>query len=78
MWGLLAELRRLVGEEVATRGPAKKPVNRYFQQCMKRKKDDEYCARVAWSIYCAHKNPGYKGCTKYGKKWGKPYSAPVD
>lgn len=54
-------------------------VERYYQECMKKQpgKGKEYCARVAWSIFCAHKKPDYPGCTKFGKKWGKPYSKPL-
>jgi hypothetical protein len=54
-----------------------KPVTRYYEKCMKKKKQESYCARVAWSIYCAYKNPGYEGCTEYGRRWGAPYSSPI-
>lgn len=44
-------------------------VERYYDDCRKKypEKGEEYCARVAWQIYCTHKNPDYPGCTKYGK-----------
>src|SRR3990172_6760215 len=70
-----------IGEEeygVHMRGP--KRLNKYYEKCMDQygeTKGKEYCARVAFSIYCANVNPSYKGCTKFGKKWGKPYSAPI-
>lgn len=63
-------------QRFAISGPKK--VKKYYEECMKSKKHDkEYCARVAWSIYCSNVNPDYEGCTMYGKKWGRPYSAPV-
>lgn len=56
------------------------PVDRYYKDCLKdppkNAKGDkkEYCARVAWSIYCQEKNPSYSGCTEYGKtKKSRPY-----
>lgn len=56
-----------------------KPVNKYYQKCRDNYPDKpkEYCARVAWNIYCAYKNPNHPGCTEYGKDWGKPYSSPA-
>lgn len=54
------------------------PVNRYYRACRdKGGNAKEYCARVAWSIYCSRKNPGHPGCTRYGKNWGRPYSTPL-
>jgi hypothetical protein len=52
-------------------------LDRYVGTCMKRYRDPGYCWRVAWSIMCSHVNPNYPGCTKYGKRWGKPYSKPI-
>lgn len=74
--GLVDELRYLLDEEIKG---APSPVNRYYRKCRDKQGDrgKEYCARVAWSIYCAHKNPEHGGCTKYGKKWGRPYSGPI-
>lgn len=54
-----------------------KRLDKYYTPCMKRYKNKEYCARVSWSIYCSHVDPKYPGCTRYGKKWGKPYSKPL-
>lgn len=51
-----------------------KRLHKYVDPCMKRYGNPAYCWRVAWSIYCSHVNPKYPGCTKYGKRWGKPYS----
>ena len=65
---LINEARRAIGLPVnEVEGPA--DVSRYYDDCKKKNpdKDDEYCARVAWQIYCMHKNPDYPGCTKYGK-----------
>lgn len=60
------------------RGP--KALGKYYKQCRNRYKGTdapEYCAKVSWSIYCSRVNPEYKGCTKYGKKFGPPYSGPL-
>jgi len=54
---------------------AEKPadVERYYKDCMKKPpstakgREKEYCSRVAWQIYCEHKNPGHPGCTEYGR-----------
>jgi len=51
-----------------------KRLHKYVDPCMKRYRNPAYCWRVAWSIYCSRIDPKYPGCTKYGKKWGKPYS----
>lgn len=57
--------------------PAGPPeLGKYYSKCRERYDDKEYCARVAWNIYCSHVNPGYEGCTQFGKKWGPPYSGP--
>lgn len=51
-------------------------VNRYYKDCRKSspEKGKEYCARVAWQIYCQN-NPGYEGCTAAGK--GPALSGPI-
>jgi len=36
----------------------------YVDPCMKHYGDPGYCWRVAWSIYCSHVNPSYRGCNK--------------
>jgi len=54
-----------------------KGVQKYYDNCMDRYHDQEYCARVAWNIYCSHVNPGHEGCTEFGKTWGPPYSKPL-
>ncbi len=72
---LVEELKELLEYKKHVAGP--KRVSKYYEPCMKRRNDKEYCARVSWSIYCSNVNPEHKGCTKFGKKWGRPYSAPV-
>jgi hypothetical protein len=74
---LTQQLRALTESPPAKTKESKARVKKYYDKCMKRKDDAEYCARVAWSIYCAHVNPKYKGCTGYGKRWGRPYSEPI-
>lgn len=54
---------------------AEKPadVERYYKKCKDnppataKGRVEEYCARVAWQIYCQNKNPSHPGCTEYGK-----------
>ena len=55
----------------------KKHLGRYYDKCRERYGDKEYCSRVAWQIYCKYKNPGYAGCTAFGRESGPPYSAPL-
>jgi len=64
------------------RRQAAKPaaVERYYKDCMKdppknaKGRKEEYCARIAWEVYCSEKNPSYPGCTEYGKtKKSRPY-----
>lgn len=64
-------------EEHVRGAPAK--VNELYERIKKKSpgKDKSYYARTAWDVYCQHVNPDYEGCTKYGKKRGKPYSAPI-
>ena len=54
-------------------------VNRYYADCRKKQpaKSKEYCARVAWQVFCSHKDPDYPGCTQFGKTRGPPYSGPL-
>lgn len=59
----------------ATDPRVEKRVAKYYDECMKSNKGrTEYCASVAWSIFCSHVNTqegyNYDGCTKAGKKWG--------
>jgi hypothetical protein len=54
-----------------------KRLHKYVDPCMKKYNNPGYCWRVAWNIYCSNVNPRYPGCTKYGKRWGKPYSRPL-
>lgn len=48
-------------------------VEKYYKDCMKnppstaKGREESYCARVAWQIFCKHKDPSYPGCTEYGK-----------
>lgn len=48
-------------------------VKRYYDECLKKPpatakgREKEYCKRVAWQIFCSHKDPSYPGCTEYGK-----------
>ena len=81
MQHLIDEARRAIGQDVLPEGMknAPKDVDRYYKDCRKKQKgkSKEYCARVAWQIYCMHKNPDYKGCTKFGKTKGPPYSKPI-
>jgi hypothetical protein len=62
---LIQEARGVTG--IQEEKPA--DVERYYKDCRKKSpnKGKEYCARVAWQIYCTNKNPDYPGCTKYGK-----------
>lgn len=55
--------------------PAK--VNQLYERIKKKQPDqsDEYCARVAWQVYCSHVNPDYKGCTPAGK--GPELAGPI-
>lgn len=55
------------------RGPVK--LNKYYTKCMKRYSNKEYCSRVSWEVYCQHVNPKHKGCSKYTKEIGRPYSS---
>lgn len=56
---------------------AKKPadVERYYKNCMESKtgkaKGAGYCAAVAWSIYCKHKNPSSPHCKQKEYLTGK-------
>lgn len=65
------ELRKLsfkVGQdELQAPDPnVKKEVNKYYKECRADGGGMEYCARVAWQIYCEN-NPDYEGCTEYGR-----------
>jgi len=62
----MMEIKASVTAKKHMAGP--KALDKYYEKCMsKGDKSKEYCARVAWSIYCQHVNPSYEGCTKYGK-----------
>jgi hypothetical protein len=73
---------RIVSRMPRQQREAEKPaaVERYYKDCLKdppktaKGRKEEYCARVAWQIYCSEDNPSYSGCTEYGKtKKSKPY-----
>jgi len=74
---LINEARKAMCEDFGLCGEATKvhikgapdDVNRYYEKCRKDQPDksEEYCARVAWQIYCTNKNPDDPSCTKYGK-----------
>jgi hypothetical protein len=66
---------RLPNVQSKISGP--KEVNKYYKNCMERYDEEAYCARVAWSIFCAHVDSDHPSCTKFGKEWGKPYISPV-
>jgi hypothetical protein len=66
-----------LGRVKSRRRKPTKRLHKYVDPCMKRYGNKEYCWRVAWNIYCSHVDPKYPGCTKYGRKWGKPYSRPL-
>ena len=75
-----AEILAVVDEHLSERvgavsGPAR--VNKYYDKCMKDYNNKEYCARVAWNIYCSYVNPNHEGCTEAGKTWGPPYPTPL-
>jgi hypothetical protein len=58
------------GEAKHLEGPA--PLDKYYEECMKSGyKDKTKCAKLAWSIYCTHVNPGFEGCTSKGKDLNK-------
>jgi len=54
-------------------------LDKYYLACKARRGESpeakEYCARIAWQIFCSHIAPGYSGCTDFGK--GKSYSGPL-
>ena len=73
---------RIVSRMPRQERQAKMPaaVDKHYKACLKdppkNAKGDkkEYCARIAWSIYCQNDNPSYSGCTEYGKtKKSRPY-----
>jgi hypothetical protein len=49
---------------------APREIDKYYESCFKRYKNKEYCARVAWAIYCQHVNPQWSGCGASEKKSG--------
>ncbi len=58
------------GKAMHMRGP--KALDKYYTPCMTRYRNKEYCARVAWKIYCSHVNPKYPGCSRR-----RGYSGPL-
>ena len=42
----------------------KKTINRYYDECREKQpgKSKEYCARVAWTRFCQHKDPDHPSC----------------
>jgi hypothetical protein len=65
---LIESGRRALNQKTEAIEGAPADVNRYYKDCRKSspEKGKEYCARVAWQIYCQN-NPGYEGCTEAGK-----------
>jgi len=66
------ELRKLsfkiAQDEIQAPDPkVKKEVNKYYKECRADGGSQEYCARVAWQIYCENVNPDYEGCTEFGE-----------
>lgn len=62
-----------MGKRRIRQGEKPADVERYYKECKKnppstaKGRVEEYCARVAWQIYCSHKNPNHPGCTEYGR-----------
>ena len=75
----ISEMIRQASKEVSAkahmRGPA--ALDKYYNVCMDRYDNKEYCARTAWNIFCSYVNPDHPGCTEFGKTWGPPYSEPL-